>query len=314
MIKNLPFGALRIFESAARHLSFKKAAQELHITPAAVSQQIKSLESQLNIKLFNRHSRGLSLTEDAKRGLVEITSGFSSLMQGVESMHTSDPFTQLTVWMAPSFASKWFIPRLNHFVDRHDNIDLDISANPNLVDTAEQDSSIPAENFMRDKVDIAIRFGKGRYPGCRVEKLFSVSAIPLCSPELMNSKNPLRSPDDLQFHTLIHDDTRYEGRPDWSTWLSAAGVKSVDGKRGLHFNHGNLAINAAVDGQGVVLSMKALASGDIAAGRLVIPFSQELPLEYAYYMISPEEGEIHPHTAIFREWLLDEASKEEAPI
>ena len=127
----------------------------------------------------------------------------------------------------------------------------------------------------------------------------------------MRGKHPLKTPDDLRFHTLIHDDTRYEGRPDWATWLKAANVSGIDAGRGLHFNHGNLAINAAVDGQGVVLSMKALASGDIAAGRLVAPFNLSLPLEYAYYMITLEELTDQPHTAAFREWILQEAGQED---
>ena len=127
----------------------------------------------------------------------------------------------------------------------------------------------------------------------------------------MRGDHPLKTPEDLRFHTLIHDDTRYEGRPDWTTWLKAAKVKNIDTDRGLHFNHGNLAINAAVDGQGVVLSMKALASGDIAAGRLVAPFDIVLPLKNAYYMITLEESTDHPHTALFRDWLLEEARAEE---
>ena len=311
MIKNLPFGALRVFESAARHLSFKKAAQELFITPAAVSQQIKTLEEYLDVKLFNRHGRGLSLTPSAMLGLSKLTSGFDDITEGVELIRGAEENASLTIWMAPSFASKWFIPRLNRFSERHPDIDLDISATPNLVDSSSPGDSIPVENFRRDNVDIAIRFGKGQYPGCRVDKLFSVSAIPLCSPELMEGKHPLRKPSDLQYHNLIHDNTRYEGRPDWPTWLEAAKVSDVDGSRGLRFNHGNLAINAAVDGQGVVLTMRALASDDIAEGRLVVPFDIELPLEYAYYMISLEELDDHPRCKAFREWLLEEAAMEE---
>jgi LysR family transcriptional regulator, glycine cleavage system transcriptional activator len=311
MIENLPFGALRIFESASRHLSFKQAAEELFITPAAVSQQIKSLEHQLGVKLFNRHNRGLSLTDAAKQGLPLLTSSFDGLKQAVDLIREARQEPRLTIWMAPSFASKWFVPRLQRFAERHPDIDLDISASPNLVDPTASNVSIPVENFRRDNVDIAIRFGKGIYPGCRVDKLFAVSAIPLCSPELMRGKHSLETPEDLRFHTLIHDNTRYEGRPDWATWLKAAGVDGIDTDRGLHFNHGNLAINAAVDGQGVVLSMKSLASGDIAAGRLVAPFNLSLPLEYAYYMITLEALTDQPHTAAFRNWLLQEAVLED---
>ena len=270
MIENLPFGALRVFECAARHLSFKLAAEELFITPAAVSQQIKTLEHQLGIQLFNRHNRGLSLTEAAKQGLPRLTQGFEQMIQGVELIRSAHRKPTLTVWMAPSFASKWFMPRLHRFAEKHPQIDLDISASPGMVDSTASARSIPVENFRRDNVDIAIRFGQGDYPGCRVDKLFAVAAIPLCSPQLMRGKYPLKTPEDLRFHTLIHDDTRYEGRPDWPSWLKAAKVSDIDTDRGLHFNHGNLAINAAVDGQGVVLSMKALASDDIAAGRLVL--------------------------------------------
>ena len=310
MIENLPFGALRVFESAARHLSFKLAAEELFITPAAVSQQIKTLENQLGVKLFNRHSRGLTLTDAARRGLPQLVRGFDSLVEGVESIREAQSQPRLSIWMAPSFASKWFVPRLTRFSEKHPDIDLEISANPNLVDSAASRTSIPVENFRRDNVDVVIRFGKGDYPGCKVEKLFSVSAIPLCSPELLRGKHSLKTPQDLRHHTLIHDNTRYEGRPEWSTWLEAAGVTDIDASRGLHFNHGNLAINAAVDGQGVVLSMKALASGDIAAGRLVTPFNISLPLKSAYYMITLEEMSEAPQIAAFRNWLLEEAKRE----
>jgi LysR family glycine cleavage system transcriptional activator len=144
-----------------------------------------------------------------------------------------------------------------------------------------------------------------------VDKLFSVNAIPLCSPRLLEGEHPLRSPEDLRFHTLLHDDTRYEGRPDWATWLKAAAVDNVDSTHGVHFNHVNLALTAAVEGQGVVLSIKALASEDIAAGRLVIPFDIGLPLEYAYYLITLEEVTDQPHTAAFRAWLIEEARQEE---
>ena len=311
MIENLPFGALRVFESAARHLSFKRAAEELSITPAAVSQQIKMLEHQLGVKLFNRHNRGLSLTDDAKIGLPALTQGFDHLIDSVRLIRNASQGSRLTVWMAPSFAAKWFIPRLHRFSEAHADIDLNISASVGLIDSTTTKNSIPAENFRRDGVDIAIRFGKGNYPGCRVDKLFPVSAIPLCSPELMQGDHPLRSPEDLRFHTLLHDDTKYEGRPDWKTWLKSAKVKTVDSTRGVHFNHGNLAINAAVNGQGVVLSMKSLASGDIAAGRLVVPFDIALPLEYAYYLITLEESSDHPHTAAFRDWLIEEGRQEE---
>ncbi len=310
MIENLPFSALRVFESAARHLSFKRAAEELFITPAAVSQQIKTLEHQLGVKLFNRHSRGLSLTDEARAGLPGLSAGFEQLIEAVEQIRGAGGSASLTVWMAPSFAAKWLVPRLDRFYAAHPEIDLTVTASRNLIDTRAAASGIPAENFKRDNVDVAIRFGKGDYPGCRVAKLFSVTAIPLCSPRLLEGEHPLRCPEDLRYQTLLHDDTAYEGRPDWSTWLDAAGVDDVDAKHGIHFNHVNLALTAAAEGQGVVLSIDALASDDIAAGRLVMPFDIALPLEYAYYLITREDRTDHPQTAQFRDWIIAEARAE----
>jgi len=311
MIENLPFSALRVFECAARHLSFKLAAEELHVTPAAISQQIKTLEHQLGVKLFNRHNRGLSLTEEATMGLAELSSGFESIVNSVHRMRSVSESSSLTVWTAPSFASKWLVPRLHRFSQAYPDIDLNISASRELIDSITTKNSIPAENFRSNNIDIAIRFGKGKYPHCRVDKLFSVSAIPLCSPELLKGEHPLRCPDDLKFHTLLHDDTVYEGRPDWKTWLKAANVKSVDASHGMHFNHANLALTAAIDSQGVVLSMRALASADLAAGRLVVPFDISLPLEYAYYVITLKEFARHKRITAFRDWLISEAVMED---
>lgn len=311
MIENLPFSALRVFECAARHLSFKLAAEELFVTPAAVSLQIKTLEDQLGVKLFHRHNRGLTLTDQAKSGLPALSAGFESIVDSVHQMRSSSENKALTVWMAPAFAAKWLMPRLHSFSEAHPGIDLTISASIKLIDSNTTKKTIPAENFHRDDVDIAIRFGKGDYPGCRVDKLLTVSAIPLCSPSLLKGKHALRRPEDLQHHTLLHDDTRYEGRPDWATWLKTANVKNVDASHGMHFNHVNLALAAAIDGQGVVLSMAALASDDIKSGRLVIPFDISLPLQQAYYLITLEEYVDHPRIAAFREWIIDEASQEE---
>jgi LysR family glycine cleavage system transcriptional activator len=310
MIENLPFSALRIFESAARHLSFKHAAEELFITPAAVSQQIKTLEHQLGVKLFNRHSRGLSLTEEATAGLPNLKVGFDKLIESANQIRGMKEDSNLTVWMAPSFAAKWLIPRLHRFYKQYPGIDLNISADRSLIDSRTSKRFIPAENFKRDNVDIAIRFGKGDYPGCHVIKLFSVDAIPLCSPKLLSGKHPLNSPGDLRFHTLLHDATPYEGRPDWATWLEAAHVTNVDSNHGAHFNNVNLALTAAIEGQGVVLSLKALASEDIAAGRLVIPFNLSLPLEYAYYLITLEERNDDARIGAFRDWLIHESESE----
>lgn len=305
MAEHLPFNALRVFEAAARHLSFKKAADELFVTPAAVSQQIKFLEDQLGVELFHRYNRKIELTKAAQRGLPELVEGFSHLSEAVSLFKSDDDDSSLTVWMSPSFAAKWLMPRLPSFRQLRPDIDLNISASRDLIDQHQTKNVIPAENFRRENVDVAIRFGQGDYPGCRVDKLFPVSAVPLCSPALLEGDIPLNSPADLRHHTLLHDHTPYEGRPSWSAWLDSAGVGDIDSSHGMSFNSVTLALAAAIDGQGVVLTLNALAAADIAAGRLVIPFELSMPLDYAYYVISLEDKADQKNTREFREWLLD---------
>ena len=308
MIEHLPFNALRAFEAAARHLSFRAAAQELHVTPAAISQQIKTLEDLLEVQLFHRFNRRLALTPAAQQALPKLREGLTQCVEAVNEIRNWRDNADLTIWMAPSFASKWFIPRLPRFTARYPGIDLNISASPDLIDDGEARDTIPAKNFRQQNIDLAIRFGKGHYPGCKVDKLFSVSVVPLCSPCLLNGTYPLKQPENLRNHTLIHDNTLYEGRPDWASWLKAANVKGVDASHGLRFNHIALALQAAIDGQGVVLSLYPLAADDLAAGRLVIPFDLSLPLNYAYYVISLEEKAQQTNIAVFRDWLLNEAA------
>ncbi len=315
MTDHLPLNALKAFEAAARHLSFSKAAEELHVTPAAISQQIKTLEDLLGVQLFHRLNRALALTQAGQAGLPRLSEGFMKLAEGVRQIRGQSSTCTLTVWVAPSFAAKWLVPRLHRFAMAYSDIDLSISASSDLTDSAQAHSLIPADSFHRHNVDIAIRFGMGEYSGCRVDKLFSVTAVPLCSPRLLeDADHPLRCPDDLRYHTLLHDDTPYEGRPDWASWLKAAGVDGIDVNRGVHFNRVSLALEAAADGQGVVLSMRPLAAADLTAGRLVIPFDLSLPLNYAYYVISLKETAAEPKIIAFREWLLSEAAEEQAEM
>lgn len=301
-----PLNALRAFEAAARHLSFSKAAQELHVTPAAISHQIKALEDHLGVQLFRRLNRGLILTEAARKGLPKLQEGFQSLTEAAAQFCDQAGESILTVWAAPSMAAKWLVPRLARFAALHPGIEMRVFANVSLMDT--KNSLQMATSLFREQgIDLAIRFGQGHYPGCQVDKLYSVAAVPLCSPRLLKGRHPLRQPDDLRYHTLIHDDTPYEGRPTWADWLKAAAVEGIEATRGLHFNQVSLALGAAVDGQGVVLSLKPLAAHDLTAGRLIMPFDLSLPLQYAYYVICPEETAGLPKIVAFREWLLREA-------
>jgi len=307
MSQALPsLNALRAFEAAARHLSFSKAAAELHVTPAAVSLQVKTLEDHLGVLLFHRLNRGLALTDAGLAGLPELQKAFCALTKGVERMRGSEIAELLAVEAAPSFAAKWLLSRLPGFTRQQPDIDVRIAASLDQID-ANSPELVVRDSFRSGEVNVAIRFGSGVYPGCRVDPLFRVAATPLCSPALLSGDRPLRTPRDLKFHTLLHDDTPTEGRPDWETWLSAAGVTGLAVNRGPHFNSVQLALQAATEGQGVALTIEALAADDIAAGRLVVPFKTRLPLDEAYFLVTLEEAAEVPRVAAFRDWILREA-------
>lgn len=311
MARSLPLNALNAFEVAARHESFAKAAEELNVTPAAVSQQIRMLEDLMGVQLFHRLNRGLVLTAAGKSGLSKLQDGFRNVNDAVDQIRSSPDQIVLDVWMAPSFASKWLMPRMRRFVDLHPEIDLRISASAELMDTDVMSPSLSEDILRRHDVDVAIRFGRGYYPGCQVEKLMTVDALPLCSPALLKSlSKPLKTPWDLIHHTLLHDETPYEGRPTWLSWLKAVGVDTVDGSRGLHFNRVSLALAAAVEAQGIVLSLEQLASDDLDKGRLVIPFSYSVPLDQAYYVITLDNSTDAEHVVAFKHWLHKEVAED----
>ena len=311
MADHLPLTALRAFEAAARLSSFRLAAEELHVTPAAISQQVKTLEDLLDTRLFHRLNRGLALTEAGRAGLPALRSGFHDLAESMRRMREADASASLKVWTAPSFASKWLMPRLGRFVTRHPGIELSVHASAEFTDSSTSRVEMTVERMQTEDIDVAIRFGRGHYPYCRVEKLTSAVVLPLCSPMLLEDpEHPLREPADLAHHTLLHDDTPYEGRPDWAGWLDVAGVEGVDARRGLRFNSVLLALAAAVDGRGVALSIEQLAEDDLANGRLVRPFAQTLALDSAYYVISRLDAEDDPNVAAFRTWVLEEAGRD----
>jgi len=299
-----PLNALRAFEAAARHLSISRAAAELHVTPAAVSHQIRALEHSLGIKLFRRLARGLEPTEAAHACLGKLRAGFAAMAEAVDLVRAHTRVQRITVGAAPSFADKWLVPRIHRFVSAYPDIDLRVAAGMNFIDER-------AEGSRPDfgGADIAIRFGTGDYPDCKAEKLFSVAAVPMCSPRLLRGAHPLRTPADLRHHSLLHDDTiRTEhGGASWEMWLEAAGVQGVDVTRGLHFNHASLGLDAAIDGIGVVLGYPVLAAADIAAGRLLMPFDFGVPLAHAYYLVSAEVDAAQPAIAAFRAWITAEA-------
>ena len=294
-----PLNALRVFEAAARHLSFTKAAEELHVTPGAVSQQIKALEDFLQTPVFRRHKRALLLTDEAQASLPILREGFDKLVEAGEILAKKADAGRLTVSVAPSFASKWLVPRLDRFQEAHPDIDVWVSADMNVVD------------FAVDDVDIAIRYGPGQYPGLVMEHLMAEKIVPVCSPQLLTGENPIKKPADLVHHTLLHDSgiDKDPGCPTWPMWLKAAGVDHKAGDRGLKFNQSSLVIEAAVAGKGVALAKAALALADLEAARLVIPFDLTTPTEFSYYIVHPPSKSSSAAVKAFKAWVMKEAAE-----
>lgn len=293
-----PLNPLRAFEASARHLSFTKAADELFVTQAAISHQIKTLEEQLNVRLFRRLNRALLLTEEGQLFLTPVREALDILAGAVEKLSRQESSGALTVDVMPSFATAWLVPRLASFRKAHPDIDLRISANYNLTD------------FNKDDVDVVLRWGKGNYPGLRAVRFMEEDIFPMCSPRLLDEgAHPLCCPDDLKYHTLLHD----EMETDWRMWLLAARVKGVDPDKGVSFNHSNLVIQAAIDGQGVALGRSTIAHDALARGALVKPFDLSLPSEYAFYVVCPEHTADRPKITAFRDWVVAEAEKDALP-
>lgn len=305
-----PLHALRAFEAAARHLSFKKAAAELHVTPGAVSHQVKLLESLLGVALFRRLTRALELTPEAQLLLPKLREGLASIHEAVGRLRQREGTCALTVHAPPSFAARWLMPRLAGFTSAHPDLALHLMSRPATIDGHENGEMVHRTNEARDDAPVvAIRFGSGLYPGARVDEVFAADYVPVCSPRLLKGGKRLRVPQDLASHTLIHDDTVLDesARPSWSDWLAAAGVSGVDATRGPRFSDASLAIEAAIEGMGVALAVKPLLAAEIRAGRLVVPFDIVAPASWAYYLVAPESVADHPAACAFREWLLGEA-------
>jgi LysR family glycine cleavage system transcriptional activator len=295
-----PLNSLRAFEAVARHLSISKAAEELSVTPAAVSHQIKTLEDHLGVALFRRDKRNLLLTDAGQACLPGIREAFERLSSAIGEIDSLGLGGILTVSVAPSFAAKWLVPRLDRFQTNNPEIDVRVSASMQITD------------FSRDDVDMAIRYGAGRYPELVVERLMTEAVFPVCSPKLMKGKDPLKSPQALKSHALLHDDSPDgdESCPTWAMWLKAAGIEEVDASRGPRFNQSSLVIEAAILGRGVALAKGTLAAADLAEGRLVKPFELSVPVDFAYYVVCPKSKLNLPKVALFRDWLRLEAAAE----
>jgi LysR family glycine cleavage system transcriptional activator len=286
--------SLKSFDAAARLLSFSKAAEELHLTHGAVSRAIRQLEDYLGVELFKRATRSVKLTAAGIAYATDIRDVLDRLATATAEMKGSQSSGVLTVSTLDSFAAKWLVPRLFQFRRAHSDIDVRLLTTQRLVD------------FATDEVDIAVRMGRGRWPDVAAELLMKEDLSPVFSPRLLDGPHPLRSLADLKYHTLIHDDFPIV----WATWLKAAGIEGIDASRGPTFNSSGHALQAAIQGEGVVLGSSVLADDDVAAGRLVRPFAVSLPADLAYYVVYPPKALAKPKVKAFRDWLMAEAARE----
>jgi LysR family glycine cleavage system transcriptional activator len=289
-----PLNALKAFEAAARHESFTRAAEELCVTQGAVSHQVKALEAELAIKLFNRERQRLIITEAGRDYLTVVRDAFDRIAMGTERLLQRQNAGVLTVSTSPDFAAKWLVHRLGHFAEAHAEIDLRVSGTLHHVD------------FAREEVDLAVRHGDGNWPGLDAVRLSAEQLFAVCSPKLLSGKRRVSKPADILKHPLIHMDSR----TDWTNWLQAAGLDDSAATHGPVLNRASMVIDAAIDGQGIALARTTLAAGDLIKGHLVRPFAQALPLSRTYWIICPKATASLPKIVTFRDWLLAEAASD----
>lgn len=285
-----PLNSLRAFDAASRHLSFSVAARELFVTHGAISQQVQKLEQFVGRQLFIRQARGLELTAFGRSLALHTRKAFDELNAGVNLVRKDTTGDMLTLSTVPSIAARWLVPRITQFQTRY-GIEIHVSTTPRLV------------SFQNDGVDLAIRYGHGRWGSLHSELLFSVVEFPVCSPSLLEGNSPLRAPADLKHYTLLHETTRAH----WRQWLEMAEASDVDADTGIVVEDINVLLHAAIEGQGVALASGPIASADVRAGRLVRPFDIGLRTEPCHYIVCPEEHLARPNVRCLIEWLHDEA-------
>ena len=299
-----PLNALRAFESAGRHMSFTEAAEELHVTPAAVSHQIKTLETYLGVKLFYRKNRSLELTVAGQACIPGLRKGFGHLTAAIARVQSAVATEPLVISAPPIFGAKWLIPRISEFSITHPEVQIRIDPLQNVFE------------LEGPETDVAIRFGRGRYPGLRAHRLMKQEVFPVCSPELQQSRHTLANPDDLRWHTLIHFDPHVHDPdwPHWEKWLRAAGVAGIDAGSGPRFSSPNFTIQAVLQKQGVALVVSLMADELVSQGRLTRLFDVEYPGNYGYYCVMSDEKIGEPRVKAFWDWLLTEAKENQSGV
>ena len=295
-----PLSALRAFEATSRLLSAKKAAEELFVTPAAISHQIKALEEYLDLKLFKRQNRQLLLTEAGLRYAASLQKVFDHLFDETQEVMKFKEKNYLTISVEPAFALYWLIPRLNKFKEHHPDIELRVLATLELID------------LKKSNVAIGIRWGQGTYPGLNSTLLFHNVITPVCSPSIIK-KHPIKEPNDLKHHNLLRLRTFILSTdyPTWHTWLNAVGGNEVDPESGLAMESGYMLLQAAINGQGVALERKALVEPLIKSGQLIQPFDFSIQeTTTGYYIVFSESDSSDPKIQAVIKWLISETKNE----
>ncbi|CUB04491.1 transcriptional regulator GcvA [Marinomonas fungiae] len=288
-----PLNWLRSFEVSARYLNFTQAAQELNMTQAAVSQQIKGLESQLGTELFKRLPRGLELTKAGRAYIPIVHESIERLAEVTDELFGQGQTRPLTIRSSLVFFTTWLAPRLGHFRKTYPQVKLRLPTNI-WVESLDKES------------DMEIRYGMGDWPDLRCDRLTWDDLVPVCSPHLLKDSIALTTPDQLSEHTLLHVDGYNEG---WGYWLNKTGVQHIDPSQGIHFDTLISALEMAKAGEGVALGRSSLIKDMIATGQLVAPFEHKVPTNEAFYLVSPSKGFEHPNAEQFRAWLLEEVEQ-----
>lgn len=298
-----PFLSLRVFEAAARLGNFTRAAEELRITSGAVSQHIRALEEFAGQTMFRRLGRGVELTDAGRAAFGHATAALAEMLQAGRAMRASLRGRRVSLSTAPSFASKWLIPRLSKFQESFPDVEVRMSADMTLVDFAGSD------------IDLAIRYGPGGYQGLHCERLMSESVVVVASPQLLHGRARVETAADLLNLPLIHDEApeRDPSCPTWAMWFAARGERREEAERGLRFNHSGLALEAAVAGKGLVLAKRQLALRDISEGRLITPLQEgDAPLNFAYWLVWPRGRRFEPAQGAFLTWLREQVIEGDA--
>ncbi len=295
-LRRLPnLAALRAFEAAARHQNFSRAAEEIHVTHGAISHQVRALEQELGVALFARHGKRIAVTPEGERFAAALRKALTEIATAAAALKADARQTRLTITALPSFAARWLSPRLGRFIDQHPGMEVMLQSSSQLTD------------FMRESVDIGVRFGHGNYPGLVTEKLLDDYYYPVVSPRFNGGKLP-RTPEKMAQSPLL----RCEGEP-WTPWFRAAGLDLLEPSGGLVFQDASMLVRAAAEGHGIALARHAVALTDMASGELVRLFDIAVKCPQSYYLVYPRESLQKPQVQAFRNWLLDEIAKQAGP-